>query len=345
MKRPLKALFIGGTGTISASISKRCVEAGWELYLLNRGNRSAFVPEGAKGIIGDIHNTEDIRAKLEGMEFDVVADFIAFTEDQVLRDIELFKGKTKQYMFISSASAYQSPLSMPLVTEGTPLANPFWQYSRDKIACEEALLAEYRKSGFPITIVRPSHTYGKRSIPVALHGQRGSFAVVDRIRQGKKVIVPGDGLTLWTITHSDDFAVAFCGLMGNVHALGEVFHITGDESLTWNQVLEAVGNAVGVKPKLVHIASETLAALCPSYYGSLLGDKSNCALFDNTKIKRAVPGFNATIRFDQGVREAVEYIYSHEECQTPDPEFDAWCDALIEQYEGAVQTFPKYDMD
>lgn len=345
MKKSMRVLFIGGTGTISSAISARCVQQGWELSLLNRGTRGNFVPEGAKVIAADIHHLEDVRAKLEGMQFDVVVDFIAYTKEDVLRDIELFRGKTQQYLFISSASAYQKPLSIPIITESTPVSNPYWQYSQDKIACEDALIAEYRQSGFPITIVRPSHTYGKRGIPVALHGQNGSFAVVERIRTGKKIIVPGDGLSLWTLTHADDFAVAFCGLMGNVHAIGEVFHITGDEWLTWNQVFAAIGSALGVRPKLVHIASDALAALCPSYRGSLLGDKSNCALFDNTKIKRVVPAFNATIRFDQGVREAVEYIYAHEECRREDPAFDAWCDALIAQYESAIQTFPKYDME
>ncbi len=340
----MKALFIGGTGTISTSISKRCVEQGWELYLLNRGNHSDKVPAGARVIQADIGNVEDVRTKLDGMCFDVVADFIAYTPEQVQRDMDLFQGKTDQYLFISSASAYQKPLSFHTVTESTPLANPFWTYSRNKIACEDLLVESYRKTGFPITIVRPSHTYDK-NVPLALHGENGSFAVVDRIRRGKKVIVPGDGLTLWTLTHARDFAVAFCGLMGNPHAIGENYHITGDETLTWNQVYRAVGKALDVEAQLVHIASDTLAALCPSYYGSLLGDKSNTAVFDNTKIKRVVPEFCATIRFDQGVRETVEYIYSHGECQRPDPAFDAWCDALIEKYEASQSTWPHFDME
>ena len=343
MQKALKALFIGGTGTISAAISKRCIQEGWELYLLNRGNRVSAVPEGAKTIIGDIRNQEEIRQKLEGMEFDVVADFIAYDTADVQRDIELFQGKTKQYFFISSASAYQKPLSMPLITEGTPLVNPFWQYSRDKIAGEELLMAECRKNGFPVTIIRPSHTYSDQKVPLPLAGTKGSFSVLERMRRGKKVIVPGDGLTLWTLTHADDFAVAFCGLMGNIHAIGEVYHITGDECLTWNQVYRAAAEALGVEAKIVHIASETLAELHGEYYGSLLGDKSNCAIFDNGKIKRAVPAFNAVIRFDQGVRRTVESIYSHEEFQTPDPEFDAWCDGLIAAYEKAVEGFPRYE--
>lgn len=338
----MKALFIGGTGTISTEISKLCVKKGWELTLLNRGNSSSRVPEGARVLCADIHDEEAVRKVLAEETFDVVAEFIAFTTDDVERDIRLFSGKTQQYFFISSASAYQSPLSSPWITEGTPLYNPYWEYSRNKIACEDVLMRAYRNEGFPVTIVRPSHTYCERSVPVALHGSKGSFQILERIRQGKKVIVPGDGATLWTMTHSRDFAVAFVGLMGNAHALGEVFHITSDESVTWNQAHEAIGRALGVKPKLVHIASETLGMLNPEWVGALIGDKSNTVLFDNTKIKRAVPEYNATTRFDQGAREAVEYIYAHPECQTPDPEFDEWCDKVIEIYEKMVETMPKF---
>jgi len=338
----MKALFIGGTGTISTEISKLCVKKGWELTLLNRGNSSARVPEGARVLCADIHDEEAVRKVLGDETFDVVAEFIAFTTEDVERDIRLFSGRTQQYFFISSASAYQSPLSSPWITEGTPLYNPYWKYSRNKIACEDVLMRAYRCDGFPVTIVRPSHTYCERSVPVALHGSKGSFQILERIRQGKKVIVPGDGSTLWTMTHSRDFAVAFVGLMGNIHALGEVFHITSDESVTWNQAHEAIGRALGVKPKLVHIASETLGMLNPEWVGALIGDKSNTVLFDNTKIKRAVPEYHATTRFDQGAREAVEYIYSHPECQTPDPEFDEWCDKVIEIYEKMIETMPKF---
>ena len=337
----MKALFIGGTGTISTEISKLCVQKGWDLTLLNRGKSSDRVPEGARVLCADIHDEEAVRKVLGDETFDVVAEFIAFTTEDVERDIRLFSGKTHQYFFISSASAYQSPLSSPWITEGTPLYNPYWEYSRNKIACEDVLMRAYRNDGFPVTIVRPSHTYCERSVPVALHGSKGSFQILERMRQGKKVIVPGDGATLWTMTHSRDFAVAFEGLMGNAHALGEVFHITSDESVTWNQAHEAVGRALGVKPQLIHIASDTLGALNPEWVGALIGDKSNTVIFDNTKIKRAVPQFNATTRFDQGAREAVEYIYSHPECQTPDPEFDEWCDKVIEIYEKMLETMPK----
>ncbi|MBR3874865.1 MAG: SDR family oxidoreductase [Clostridia bacterium] len=338
----MKALFIGGTGTISTEISKLCVQKGWDLTLLNRGNASSRVPEGARVLCADIHDEQAVASVLGDETFDVVADFIAFTPEHVERDIRLFTGKTQQYLFISSASAYQKPLSSPWITEGTPLHNPYWEYSRNKIACEDVLMKAYHDHLFPVTIVRPSHTYCERSVPVALHGTYGSYQVLERIRQGKKIIVPGDGATLWTVTHSRDFAVAFEGLMGNAHAMGEIFHITSDESLTWNQIYETIGRVLGKEVKMVHIASETLGMLSPEWVGALTGDKSNTVLFDNTKIKRAVPQFNASIRFDQGVREALDYIYSHEECQTPDPRFDAWCDEVIEKYESMIAGMPIY---
>ena len=338
----MKALFIGGTGTISTAISQLCVQLGWELTLLNRGTHRERMPEGVEQIAADMNDRADVQAKLAGRKFDVVADFIAFTADQVERDIQLFSGKTAQYFFISSASAYQKPLSSPFITESTPLSNPFWQYSRDKIACEELLMKEYRANGFPITIIRPSHTYGDMGVPVALHGAKGSFSVVDRIRRGKKVIVPGDGLSLWTLTHNTDFAKAFCGLMGNAHAIGETYQITGDESLTWNQIYGAIAATFDEEPHLVHIATETLARLAPNWSGELIGDKSNTVVFDNAKIKRAVPGFTATLRFDQGVRRTIAYIYSHPELQVPDPAFEEWMDQGIEAYEKLEKAMPIY---
>ena len=336
----MKALFIGGTGTISSAVSSLALERGWELYLLNRGNRQ--LPEGARQILADIRDEADVREKAGGMHFDVVADFIAFTPDQVERDFRLFSGLTGQYIFISSASAYQKPLSSPIITESTPVHNPFWQYSRDKIACEDLLTDLYRKEGFPVTIVRPSHTYGERSVPVALHGGKGSYQVLDRMKKGKKVIVPGDGTSLWTLTSSADFAKAFLGLMGNIHAIGQTYHITSDELLSWNQVHEIIASALGVEANLVHIPSDVLGALNPDWVGGLTGDKANSVIFDNAKIKRAVPGFTATTRFDQGIREAIRYVESHPECQTLDPEFDDWCDRVIEAWERAVGTLPRF---
>lgn len=339
----MKALFIGGTGTISTEISKLCVKKGWDLTLLNRGRTSQFVPEGAKVLKCDIHDEAAAAKVLEGTSWDVVADFIAFSTADVERDIRLFTGKTSQYFFISSASAYQKPLASPFITESTPLHNPYWEYSRNKAACERILTDAYNNDGFPITLIRPSHTYCERTLPLDLHGPKGPFQILERIRQGKKVIIPGDGSTLWTVTHSRDFAVAFVGLMGNIHAIGETYHITSDESLTWNQIHIAVANALGKELHAVHIATDTIASAYPDQIGGLIGDKSNTVIFDNSKIKRAVPEFRATTRFDQGARECVEYIYSHPEYQIPDPEFDAWCDAVIEKYENMVSSLPKFE--
>lgn len=336
----MKALFVGGTGTISTAISALCVAQGWELYLLNRGNRSEFVPEGASVIQADINDIADVEEKLAGMTFDVVADFIAYTTDHVKRDIGLFQGKCAQYIFISSASAYQKPPACPVITESTPLSNPYWEYSRNKIACEQRLMKAYRKAGFPVTIVRPSHTFGDTGVPLGAHGRKGSFSVVERIRQGKPVIIHGDGTSLWTMTHNTDFAKAFCGLMGNPRAIGDVYQITSDESLTWNQIYGAVAAALGVELHPVHVASEILAACSKDFLGGLVGDKSNSVIFDNSKIKSAVPGFVATVRFDQGVRRTLAYVYSHPECQVPDPEFDAWTDEVIARQQQMLEKLP-----
>lgn len=325
----MKALFIGGTGTISSAVSRLAVQNGVELTLLNRGRRPARVPQGAELLTVDIHDEEKAAQVLNGRTFDVVADFIAFRPADVERDIRLFSGKTGQYIFISSASAYQKPAANFRITESTPLCNPYWRYSREKIACEEVLTEAYRGAGFPVTIVRPSHTYGEESVPVCIHGKNGSWQVLERILGGKPVIVHGDGLSLWTFTHNTDFARAFVGLMGNPHAIGEAVHITGDEVITWNAAFAAIGRALGVAPNLVHISSDFLAACNPELLGSLLGDKANSVVFDNTKIKMLVPGFCARVRFDQGVRQSVEYVTSHPECRVPDPDFDAWCDRVI----------------
>jgi nucleoside-diphosphate-sugar epimerase len=339
----MRALFVGGTGTISTAISALCVEQGWELYLLNRGNRSEFVPAGARVINADINDTQDVEAKLAGMTFDVIADFIAFTTDHVKRDLALFEGKCAQYIFISSASAYQKPLASPVITESTPLANPYWEYSRNKIACELKLMKAYRKTGFPVTIVRPSHTYGDTGVPMGVHGKNGSFSVVERIRQGRPVIIHGDGTSLWTMTHNTDFAKAFCGLMGNIHAIGETYQITSDESLTWNQIYASIAAALGVELHAVHVSTDILAACCKDFLGGVAGDKCHTVIFDNSKIKRAVPGFTATVRFDQGVRRTLQYVYSHPECQKPDPEFDAWTDEVIAHQQQMLEKLPVLD--
>ncbi len=334
----MKALFIGGTGIISSAISSSLVEQGWELYLLNRGNRSDRIPEGAKLIKADINDEVLVSSLIKDEDFDVVADFIAFVPSQVERDIRLFSGRTKQYIFISSASAYQKPLSDFRITESTPLANPYWEYSRNKIACEELLMSEYRNNGFPVTIVRPSHTYDHSSIPLGVHGNNGSWQVIKRMLENKPVIIHGDGSSLWTLTYNTDFAKGFIGLMGNIHTIGEAVHITSDESLTWNQIYQIIASALGVKLNAVHIATDYLAA-CSDYdfTGSLLGDKSNTVVFDNSKIKRLVPGFIATVRFDQGVRFVLENILSHPELQTEDKEFDDWCDTVINNYNNSMK--------
>ena len=329
----MKVLFIGGTGTISMAITK-AVAQNHELYLLNRGNRA--IPEGAKALVCDINEEEKVKKLIADMSFDVVADFIAFTAEQVERDYRLFKNKTKQYIFISSASAYQKPLSDYRITEGTPLSNPHWEYSRNKISGEEFLMKKYREEGYPVTIVRPSHTYDERSIPMGLHGDNGSFQNIKRMLEGKKVIIHGDGTSLWTVTHNNDFAKGFVGLMGNIHAIGEAVQITSDESLTWNQIYQTIADALQVPLHAVHVSSEFLAA--SSYYdveGGLIGDKANTVVFENAKLKRLVPGFVATKRFDQGVRESIAFIMAHPECQKEDLEFDQWCDAVIEELEHA----------
>ncbi len=339
----MKALFIGGTGTISTAIVKRLAEElGWEVWLLNRGNRSDVVPKGVHQIVCDISDEAAAEKALDGMTFDVVNEFIGFTQDQVERDYRLFKDRTKQYIYISSASAYNKPAANYVITEGTSLANPHWEYSRNKIACEEFLMKKYREEGFPVTIVRPSHTYDERNVPLGVHGKKGFFQVIKRMQEGKPVIIQGDGTSLWTVTFNKDFAIGYTGLMGNRHAIGEAFQITGDETLTWNQIYQTIADALGVKLKAYHIASEYLSDVGDKYgfdfEGSLTGDKSVSVVFDNSKLKRVVPDMKTTIRFDQGVRIALDYVLSHPECQVVDPEFDQWCDKVIKALEDSKRS-------
>lgn len=332
-----KALFIGGTGTISTAIT-RCLARmeEWELTLLNRGNRMSEVPEGVRVIKTDIDDEDAVSRLTAGMTFDVVADFIGFVPQQVERDYRLFAGRTAQYMYISSASAYNKPAGSYIFTEGTTLSNPYWEYSRNKIACEEYLMGRYRENNFPVTIIRPSHTYDERSVPLGVHGAKGSWQVVKRMLEGKPVIIHGDGTSLWTFTHNSDFAKGFVGLMGNVHALGEVFQIMSDETVTWNQAYASIASALGVELKPYYVSSAFLAGAGDNdYEGSLLGDKACSVVFDCRKLKRAVPDFRATVRFDQGVRTTLEYVLSHPECQIPDPGFDEWCDRVIAAQEEA----------
>ena len=334
----MKVLIIGGTGTISSAITRQLAESGHELWLLNRGNRRDEVPASVKQVIVDIDDTDEVLRLLGDEQFDAVCEFIGFLPSQVERDVRLFRGRTRQYVYISSASAYNKPAASHVITEGTTLANPHWEYSRNKIACEELLMREYREHGFPITIVRPSHTYCERGVPVSVHGLKGSWQVLKRMMEGKPVIVNGDGSSLWTLTWNEDFARGFIGLLGNPKAIGEAFQIMSDESLSWNQIYECVGNALHVTVKPYYVASEFLAAVAPKawdFEGNLLGDKSVTVVFDCTKLKRAVPGWQATVRFDEGVRRCVAYLMSHPELQIEDPEFDAWCDRVIEAQEHA----------
>jgi nucleoside-diphosphate-sugar epimerase len=334
----MKILMIGGTGTISSAITRQLAKSSNELWLLNRGSRKNEVPNNVKQIIANIDDEAEVLRQIGDMQFDAVCEFIGFLPSQVERDIRLFKGRTKQYVYISSASAYNKPAANHVITEGTTLANPYWEYSRNKIACEELLLKEYRENGFPITIIRPSHTYCERAVPVSVHGLKGSWQVLKRMMEGKQVLVHGDGSSLWTLTWNEDFARGFIGLLGNPKAIGEAFQIMSDEQLTWNQIYECVGNALNVKPKLYHVSSDFLVATSPKewdFTGNLLGDKTVTVVFDCKKLKRAVPGFQATTRFDEGVRRCVAYILAHPELQEEDPEFDAWCERVIAAQEAA----------
>ena len=332
----MRALFIGGTGTISSAITRRLAkDPSWELWLINRGNRADTVPENVHQFVCDINDEDAVKKALKGMTFDCVGEFIGFTVDQVERDYRLFKEITKQYIYISSASAYNKPSSSYIITEGTSLANPYWEYSRNKIACEQFLMEKYRKEGFPVTIVRPSHTYDERSIPLGVHGKNGSWQVVKRMMDGRPVIIHGDGESLWHLTFNEDFAVGYTSLMGNRHAIGEAFQITGDEVLTWNQIYQTIADALGVELKAYHVSSELLTALGPDYdfEGSLTGDKAVSVVFDNSKVKRLAPDLKTNVPFHKGVRLALNYILDHKECRKEDPEFDKWCDKVIESIE------------
>ena len=336
----MKALFIGGTGIISTAVTRLAVERGIDLFLLNRGQRAA-APAGARQVKADITDEKAVRAAIAGQSFDVVVDWIAFTAPQVERDIALFAGHTGQYIFISSASAYQKPPSHWYITESTPLSNPYWQYSRDKIACEERLIREHRENGFPATIVRPSHTYGDTQIPEAVGSWSSPWTLIDRMRKGAKVIVPGDGTSLWTVTHNSDFAKGFVGLMANVHAIGHAFHITSDEALPWDQITQVTAAAAGAEARIVHIPSDFIAAFKPDERGGLIGDKARSAVFDNTKIKSFVPGYCATVPFSEGVRRSVAWFEAHPEARTIDETFNAQVDRIIAACESGLQQAPR----
>lgn len=333
----MRVLFIGGTGIISTACTQLAVERGIELTLLNRGRRAAVPPKGVQMLTVDIEDAAAVAKALAGATFDAVVDWIAYEPAQVERDIAWFRGRTRQYVFISSASAYQKPPSHYLITESTPLANPFWDYSQRKIACEERLLRAYRDEGFPMTIVRPSLTYGDTQIALPVNSWAKSYTAVDRMRRGKKVIVPGDGTSLWVITHNSDFAKGLVGLLGREQALGHAFHITSDEVLTWDQVYRVTAAAAGVEPQLVHIASDFLAACIPEMRGGLLGDKSASVVFDNSKIKRFVPDYCATVPYTEGIRRTLAWFDADVARRVVDEHADARWDRVIEAYERGMR--------
>ena len=321
----MKVLFIGGTGIISSACSALAVSCGIDLYFLNRGKSHRSVPSGVRVLNGDIRDRNSAEAALAEHTWDVVVDWIAFTPEHIQNDLDLFEGVTSQFVFISSASAYQTPPSTLPITESTLLDNPFWQYSTNKIACEEMLVEAYRKRKFPYTIVRPSHTYDETLLPFD-----GGYTVVNRMRQGKPVVVLGDGTSIWTLTHHADFAKGFVGLLGNSHAIGEAYHITSDEWLTWNQIFDLVGAAAGVDVKKVHMPSEVIAKFVPDWGPGLLGDKANSSIFDNSKIKHAVPEFRCSIPFSIGAREVIAWYDQDPSRQRVNPELDNTMDAMIE---------------
>lgn len=329
----MKALFIGGTGVISTAASHLAIARGYDLTLLNRGRRPVTIP-GARQITADIHDPAEVQEALRGERFDTIVNWIAFTQKDIERDLALFRGMTAQYIFISSASAYQKPVTHPIITEATPLHNPFWEYSRHKIRCEERLMRAYREEGFPATIVRPSHTYDK-TFPAAIGGGQ-HYTLAKRLLAGRPIIVHGDGTSLWTLTHSEDFASGFVGLMGHPQATGHAFHITSDESLTWNQITETIAGALGVEANIVHIASDFIASVYPERSGSLLGDKSYSVIFDNTKIKTFVQEYRATIPFHVGIRRTLAWYAEDERRQVIDENADAAIDRVLSAYQHAL---------
>jgi nucleoside-diphosphate-sugar epimerase len=324
-----RVLFLGGTGIISSACTVRALEQGFEVFVLNRGtSTSRPLPEGCQSLVGDLGDPDSVREAVGDREFDVVADFRAFVPADVTSRLELLEGRMGQYVFISSASAYQTPPGRLPVRESTPLRNPFWQYSRDKIACEDLLTAAYRDRGLPMTIVRPSHTYDKTLLPFD-----GGWTVVDRMRRGREVVVPGDGTSLWTLTHHVDFAHAFVGLLGHPMAIGDSFHITSDEWLPWNEIYLTVAAAAGVpEPRLVHVPSDAIAAADPEWGAGLLGDKAHSMIFDNAKVQRLVPDYVARIPFVQGAREILDWYDADPSRQEVDAAMNTTMDGLVERY-------------
>ncbi len=334
----MKILFIGGTGLISSACSELIVERGHELFLLNRSASTKYpAPKAASVLQADVHADETrLAALLASRRFDAVVDFLAFTADDIERGIRLFRGRTDQFVFISSASAYQKPPKNYLITEETPLENPFWEYSRDKIACEERLMKAYRDEGFPVTIVRPSLTYGVSQTALIGASWLHPYTIIDRMKRGKKIIIPGDGTSLWVMTWNGDFAKGLIGLLGNPKAIGEAFQITSDEALTWNQIFLEVYNALGLEPNIIHIPSDFIIAHDPEKLGTLTGDKSNSVVFDNSKIKRFVPDFHCEVHWSEGVRRSLKWFEADASRRTIDADMNAMWDTIIARYESAL---------
>ena len=324
----LRVLFIGGSGIISSACARQAVQDGLDLYVLNRGQTTARpLPAGVKELRADVRNPRSVREAVDGLDFDSVVDWVAFTAGHVRADIDTFRDRTGQYVFISSASAYQTPPSRLPVTESTPLRNPFWQYSRDKIGCEDLLVREYRDSGFPATIVRPSHTYDQTLVPFD-----GGWTALGRMLGGKPVIVPGDGTSLWTMTHNEDFARGFVPLLGHPRTLGEAFHITSDDFLTWDQITHALAAALGVAATIVHVPSDVIAAADPEWGAGLLGDKAHSMVFDNSKLRSVVPGWRATTPFERGAREIAGWYLADAARQVTDEKLNALMDRLAADF-------------
>ncbi len=326
----MRVLFIGGTGIISSACSELALERGIELYLLLRGQSPRAIPKGAKVLSGDIRDAESARKAIGNLSFDSVVDFIGFVPEHIQADIELFSGRTRQFVFISSASAYKKPVDNWPITESTPLHNPHWQYSRNKIACEELLIKAYRERGFPATIVRPSHTYDKTLLPFDPY--RSGYTVLKRLQQNKPIVVHGDGSSLWVLTHHKDFAKGFVPLLAHPASIGEAFHITSDEVLTWDQVFTAVAHAAGVEPRIVHVPSDIIAKEHPDWGAGLLGDKAHSVIFDNSKIKRFVPDYVATIPFARGAEEIVRFYADNPGFEPLSPSVDTLMDRLVERF-------------
>lgn len=320
-----RVLFIGGTGIISTSSGRRALEQGWDLTLLNRGSSTTRpVPDGAEVVVADIRDPASVKAALGDREFDAVVDFVAFTPEHVKADVEVFTGRTGQYVFISSASAYQTPPARLPILESSPLRNPAWEYSQNKIAAEQVLVDAYRSTGFPATIVRPSHTYDETALPTT-----GGWTDIDRMRRGVPVVVHGDGSSIWVLTHSRDFAVAFVGLLGHPQAVGDSFHITSDQLQTWDQIYREIGAAAGVEPNLVHVTSDDIALLHPPFGPGLLGDKTHSVIFDNSKVKALVPEYVATTPFSVGAREIIAWYDADASRRTVDADTDAVFERIL----------------